>query len=440
MNLPELLAPAGDLQKAYTAFRYGADAVYCGLPMLSLRTRMNSFTEENIREIVDFANKNNKKVYVVINGFPHQHMIPVLKKHLEFLAEVKPHGLIIADAGVLSLANEITPHVEKHLSVQSSTVNVPAMEFWQKNGVTRVILAREIAIAEVEKIHALLPSLELEYFIHGAVCMAYSGRCLLSNFMASRDSNRGACAHSCRWNYRVFDDNGYEIDTTDRECSVSCSLGKPKNIHDLEKVGYAEEELRKNEFIALEEDFHGTHIMSSRDMCMIEFLQEIIDAGVVSLKIEGRNKTEYYLATVVRAYREALSNIAEGKPFDPSLWKEIHATANRGFFAGFLHGKPHQEGQQYESNASDSTHLFVGEVLSYENSRVTFEVKNRIDEGDTIECIFPERKDDVQFLAKDLIKNDEKVASLHGGAGIGSMACETLLLPGTLLRKKIRDK
>ncbi len=437
MKLPELLSPAGDIEKAYYAFRYGADAIYCGIPMFSLRTRMNTFKEEEIKEIVEYAHKNNKKVYVTVNGFPHQHMIEVIKKHLQFLAKVNPDGLIIADTGVLLLANEIAPNIPKHLSVQTSTINEPAMKFWMKNGVKRIILAREMTITEVKKIHEMLPELELEYFVHGAVCMAYSGRCLLSNFMTARDANRGACAHSCRWNYRIYDENGYEIDTSDREKEKEINTKDiSKNIHEFESKQYWEEELRQKEFIPVEEDFHGTHIMSSRDMCMIEYLKEIIEAGVCSMKIEGRNKTIYYLASVTRAYGKALDDIANKKPFDTSLWNEIHAIANRGFFAGFLKGKPNAEGQQYEANVSRSTHDFLGIVLECKNGKLRFDVKNRVDEGDEIEFVFPNIKDDFKMKARGLEKGEEKVKSLHGGNGDGWIECEKEVPEGTIIRKK----
>lgn len=447
--------PAGDIEKAYYAFRYGADAIYCGCPMFSLRTRMNTFTEENMKEIVEYAHKHGKKVYVTLNAFPHQNMMEVYKKHLAFLENIKPDGLIIADAGVLELAEEFAPSIEKHLSVQASTVNAPAMKFWMKAGVKRVILAREIALEEVKKIHEALPELELEYFVHGAVCMAYSGRCLLSNFMAARDANRGACAHSCRWNYRVYDENGYEVSVEDRE-SESLRVENPKlevkgkkfvrpdeeacglNIHQFESKQYWEEELRPGDIIPVEEDFHGTHIMSSRDMCMIEFLQDIIDAGVCSLKVEGRNKTIYYLSTVARAYRKALDNIAEGRPFDPKLWEEIHATANRGFFAGFLKGKPYIEGQQYEANISISTHEFIGQVLEWKDGRVRFEVKNRIDEGEEIQFMLPKMDDDFSIPAQHLEKDGEVVTALHGGNGDGWIDCDREVEVGTLMRKKIK--
>lgn len=446
--------PAGDIEKAYYAFRYGADAIYCGSPMFSLRTRMNTFTEENIQEITDYAHKNGKKVYVTLNGFPHEFMIETMKKHLQFLEKVKPDGIILADTGVLTLAHEFAPSVEKHLSVQTSTVNIPSMKFWMKNGVKRIILAREMTLEETKKVHQALPDLDLEIFVHGAICMAYSGRCLLSNFMAARDANRGACAHSCRWNYRVYDESGYEVTMKNRQLSINNEggqkvgklegrkvdadeEGKSLNIHELEKKMYWEEELREGEIIPVEEDFHGTHIMSSRDMCMIEHLKEVVDAGVCSLKVEGRNKTIYYLASISRAYRKALDNIRDGKPFDESLWREVHATGNRGFFAGFAKGKPQVNSEQYEANKSYSTHDFVGIVREWKNGRLRFEVKNRIDKGDMIEFVMPKIEDDFSLEAKNLIKSEASVDSLHGGNGEGWMDCEKEVEVGVLMRKNL---
>lgn len=436
MKLPELLAPAGDLNKAYIAFKYGADAIYCGLPMVSLRTRMNTFTEKDFEEIVSYAKQNNKKVYAVVNGFPHQNSLDVIKKHLEFLNKILVDGVILADAGVLALANKHAPDIEKHLSVQAATLNSEAIKFWQENGVDRIILAREVSLSEIINIHDEVPNMDLEYFIHGSVCMAYSGRCMLSNYATGRDANRGACAHNCRWNYRVYDENGYEV-LYNGLSTLEGEKDSRINIHELEKKVYLEEEKRIGEFIPVEEDFHGTHFMSSRDMCMIEKLEDLIKSGVMSLKIEGRNKTNYYLAHVVRAYREALDNIAAGKKFDPQLWEMIHATANRGFFAGFLHGKPDKDGQQYEANRSTSSHLFVGEVISYENNRVYFEVKNRIDLGDEIEFFCPKKSDDFSQKATELIKDNNSQEAVHGGNGTAYMNCDREVEVGTLMKKRV---
>lgn len=443
MKLPELLMPAGDLQKAYYAFRYWADAVYCWVPMFALRTRMNVFSEKDILEIVDFAHKNWKKVYITLNWFPHQNMIKALRKHLEFLAWAGPDWIILADAWVLELANEICPEVPKHLSVQASTVSESWIRFWAKNWVKRIILAREISIKEVSKIHEMFPEMELEYFVHWAVCMAYSWRCLLSNFMAQRDANRWMCAHSCRWNYKIFDEEGREMDLTEREKREERLLPwfipdsinwKPLSIRDFEATQIWEEELRKGEYIPVEQDIHGTHIMSSRDMCMVEHLQEVIDSWVCSLKVEWRNKTIYYLSSVARAYRKALDDIENWKKFDDSLWNEIHATANRWFFAWFLHWKPRIEGQQYEANRSTATQEFCWAVLrffkrwevlednlfwfpkgyKFLENMILFDVKNRIDSWSNLTFIYPKISDDKKILIKNLYKNWEKVEVVHG--------------------------
>ena len=433
MKIPELLSPAGDLEKAYYAFKYGADAIYCGLPFFSLRTRMNFFTEKDLTEIIPFAHKNNKKVYVTVNVFPHEEMLPLIKKHLKFLKEIKPDAVIVADLGVLSLANQILPNIEKHLSVQTTTLNTSSIKFWQKNGVSRIILAREIALNEIKKIHEVIPEIELEYFVHGSICMAYSGRCLISNFLASRDANQGDCAHSCRWNYRIYDENGYELIKNKNQ-----NLEKKINIHTLEKKKYWEEELRKDEFIPVEEDFAGTHIMSSRDLCLIEHLKEISAGGICSVKIEGRNKTLYYLSVITRAYREALNDLEAGRNFQKILWKEINSVANRGFFTGFLKGQPSFQAQQYEENKTESDYDFVGIVQGWDSGRIKFEVKNRIDEGDLIEFIFPEMSQDFAVTAENLEKDGESVLALHGGNGSGSIDCEKKVDVGVLMRKKVK--
>ncbi len=442
-ELPELLMPAGDIDKAYTAFRYGADAIYCGVAMFSLRTRENVFTEENIKEIVEFAHKNGKKVYVTLNAFPHEFMMKMYEKHLLFLEAIKPDGIIFADLGVLALANEFAPSVPKHLSVQTSTMNIPAIKQWQSMGVERIICAREMAIKEVARIHKAIPEMELEYFVHGAVCMAYSGRCLLSNFTGGRDANRGACNHTCRWNYRVVDDENREVDVSDhyQEGTAPVEGGCSKSIRDFETTETIEEEERQGQFVPVEEDFHGTHIMSSRDMCMIESMKDIHESGVCSLKVEGRHKTAYYAATIARAYRKALDDVAEGKEFDPNLWDEIHATANRGFFPGFLNGKPVQGDIQYEENRSTGVKEVCGRVAGYEDGYVLVEVKNRILKGSELEVVMPKIEDDFCFEAQEMFFGDELVESLHGGDNnkVAKIACKTSIPEDVFIRQKTQN-
>ncbi len=287
-----------------------------------------------------------------------------------------------------------------------------------------------------------MPEMELEIFVHGAVCMAYSGRCLMSNFTGGRDANRGTCNHTCRWNYRVFDDEMREIDVADHYCNKPCTKKNnesdvKKNIRDFEKVNFVEEEERQGEFVQIEEDFHGSHVMSSRDMCMIEKLSEIIAAGVCSLKVEGRNKTPYYLATVIRAYRKALDNIAAGKEFDKTLWDEIHATANRGFFPGFWEGRPQSGDIQYEANRSTSAKEFCGVVQKWENGRAYIQVKNRITTGDNLEFVMPKLENDISILAEDLKFGEDLVEVLHGGNDNqpASFKCEKEVAEGIFVRK-----
>ncbi len=417
IKLPELLLPAGDLSKAYTAFRYGADAIYCGLPMFSLRTRENAFTEEDLKEIISFSNKHNKKVYVTINVFPHQFLIKSFIKHLKFLETIKPNALILADPGVLNLAKQYAPSLELHLSVQSATVNVPGIQLWQSLGISRIILAREISLREVEIIHEQLPEMELEYFIHGSVCMAYSGRCLLSNFTGGGPANCGSCNHTCRWNYQIFDEEERQIDVSSHESIESkTGTGMPRSLRSFEQNALLEEEVRRGEMIPIEEDFHGTHIMSSRDMCMIEYLNNIILSGICSLKIEGRHKTSYYLATVTRAYRQALDDYKNGKEFNIDLWKEIHATANRGFFPGFSQGKP-REGKdiQYESNRSSSDYVFCGIIKQKTDNRMEITVKHQIKDGDELQLLLPQMIDDIIITVNDLQFGTNKVDILHPG-------------------------
>ncbi len=441
MKLPELLLPGGSLEKARTAFRYGADAIYIGSPMFSLRTRQNRTTEDDIATIVKEAHDMGKMVYVTINAFPHQSAIPAYKKHLARLKEIKPDGIIFADWGICAMAREICPEIPLHLSVQSCTMNEPAIKQWLHLGVVRLITAREMSIAEVKQIHTLMPDLEIEYFVHGSVCMAYSGRCIMSAFTGGRDANAGTCNHTCRWNYKVKDEDGHEIDMGPHVANVldDTKEGCPRSLESFEKNCNIEEEFREGEEFPVEEDFHGTHIMSSRDMAMIEQLKEIVEAGVCSLKVEGRNKTAYYAAIVARTYRKALDNIAAGKEFDPKLLDELRSSSNRGFFPGFAQGKPQKGDIQYEANRSNSTHKFAGHVVAWKDGRAEIMVKNQLNEGDTIEVVMPSMDDDFTFKAEEMIFGENNVTSLHGGNDneVATIKCEKEIPVGVFLRKRI---
>ncbi len=394
-----LLVPAGNLDKLKIGLQYGADAFYLGMPAFSMRSRINNFTEESLMEGVELIRKAGKTFYMTLNIYPRGNKVDAFKKHIEFVRDkVKPDALIVADPGVIELVREIYPEAVLHLSVQANVLNYRAVEFWQKVGISRIILPRELMLTEIQEIHEKVPDMELEMFVHGAICMAYSGRCLLSAYMTGRDANQGICAHSCRWKYRL------------------------------------EEEKRSGEYMPIEEDEHGTYIMNSRDMCLLPYLKELADAGVCSFKVEGRNKTEHYLATVTKAYRQAVDDMVGGKEFDESLVDEVKKTANRGFIPGFLFGFPGKENVYYEKNAPISTHKFIGIIKNrMKGGLYEVEIRNRLEKGQEIEVM----TSDDQFLMKvsemfDL--ENEPVDTVHGGAGDKILKLKEGLPEGTILR------
>lgn len=391
--------PAGDMEKMRFAFQYGADAVYAGVPMLSLRARENKFNIETVREGVAYARSLKKKIYLTINIFPRNIKIPLLMKALKPLADLKPDGFIVADPGVIMLCKKLAPKIPLHLSVQANNVNWASAQFWHKQGISRIILAREISLKEIKEIHEKNPGLELEFFVHGSICMAYSGRCLISNYLSGRDSNQGICAHSCRWKY---------------------------NVH-------LEEESRPNQFFKIEEDEHGAYVMNSKDLCLIEFLRELKDAGICSFKVEGRNKTIYYVATVARAYRRAIDDMEAKKPFNKEYLTELAKTSHRGFFPGFLMNDPQGKAHDYEKSLTHQTHEFVGVVRDTVKKRkktlYQIEVKGRIEADTEYEAITP---DDTFTFSLDMAK------TAHPGQSENIFIELPKKVPvGTILRKEI---
>lgn len=356
---PELLMPAGDMEKLKIAFQYGADAVYAGVPMLSLRARENKFNIKAVEEAVSYTKSLGKTIYLTINIFPRNIKIPLLKEALKPMAALKPDAFIVSDPGVIMLCKELAPKIPLHLSVQANTVNWASAKFWHEQGISRVILARELSLKEIREIHEKNPGLELEFFVHGAICMAYSGRCLLSNYLLNRDANQGICGHVCRWKY---------------------------NVH-------IEEETRPGQFMKLDEDEHGAYVMNSKDLCLIEYLKDLKDAGVCSFKVEGRNKSIYYAASVAKIYREAIDDMESGKPFNKKLLGELAKTANRGFFSGFMTNDPKDKAHDYEKSATHATHEFVGEVKAVKKKgKLTLyemEVKGRLDAPVACEVMTP---------------------------------------------------
>lgn len=379
---PELLLPAGDMDKLKFALAYGADAVYMGIPPFSMRSRENEFDEKSFAEGAGLVRKAEKLLYVTVNIYPRNNKIEAFKKHLKFLRDkIKPDALIIADPGVIQLVKEIYPKAVLHLSVQANVLNYKAVEFWAKQGVKRIILPRELMLSEVIEIHKKVPKMELEMFVHGAICVAYSGRCLLSAYMTGRDANQGICAQSCRWKYKT----------------------------------YLEEEMRPGEFMPIEEDEHGTYIMNSKDNCLIEYLEDLRDAGVCSFKVEGRNKTEYYLAIVAKAYRKAIDDVVAGRKFDRGLLGELEKVSNRGYIPGFLKGFPGNSGISAERSSPVSKARFIGIVREVNGDLCRIEMRNRVEVGEEVEVVTPKGENFKVKLKEILNLKGEKVKVAHGG-------------------------
>ena len=390
----ELLAPAGSLAMMRTALAFGADAVYAGQPRYSLRVRNNEFGDlATLGGAIGEAHAAGKRFYVVSNVLPHN---PKVRTYLADMAPVvalKPDALIMADPGLIDLVRETWPEMPVHLSVQANTVNFAAVRFWRKLGVSRIILSRELSLDEVAEIRQECPDIELEVFVHGALCIAYSGRCLLSGYFNHRDPNQGTCTNSCRWDYKVkagTTDAGGDIyamaPTNTSAHAGTAAEGKESGVWLLE------ERERPGQLMPIEEDEHGTYIMNSKDLRAIEHIQRLIDIGIDSLKIEGRTKSPYYVARTTQVYRRAIDDAVAGRPFDPGLLGELEGLANRGYTDGFYQRHHEHEMQNYLRGHSESGRsLYVGDVLAYDAVRglAEVEVKNRFSLGDRIEVIHP---------------------------------------------------
>ncbi len=383
----ELLMPAGDIEKAKFAIEFGADAIYCGIPMFTLRGKSN-MSMNDLRFIIPYARERDVKVYLAVNIFPHSFKYEQFLKDMKIMVEeLKPDAFIMADPGLIDLTIENFPQAEIHLSVQQNNVNWMSAKFWHKQGIKRIVLARELTFNEVKLIHEKVPQIELEFFIHGSNCMAYSGRCLLSNYMNYRDSNQGVCNNACRFKYKVYksEDPNYLETMQDHSKYKQISKG----------TYFVEEELRKGELFEVDEDENGTYIFNSKDNCMVEHIEKLLGAGVSSYKVEGRTKSVYYAAIVARTYRKIFDDILAGKEIDVD-WalNELNTTSNRGFIPGFLEGNPKENAQDYEKKTSNQTHLFAGIVRkiissSKKESVIEVELRSKISKGDILEFIMP---------------------------------------------------
>lgn len=374
---PELLAPAGSLAMMRNAFAFGADAVYAGQPRYSLRVRNNEFGSlERLGQAIAEAHGGGKLFYLVSNVLPHNAKVRTYLADMAPVVALRPDALIMADPGLIDLVREQWPEMPIHLSVQANTVNFAAVRFWRKLGVTRIILSRELSLDEVAEIRQECPETELEVFVHGALCVAYSGRCLLSGYFNRRDSNQGTCTNSCRWDYKV-------------KPAVEDASG---DVTPAQKVWLLEEKERPGELMPVEEDEHGTYIMNSKDLRAVEHVQRLVDIGVDSLKIEGRTKSPYYVARAAQVYRRAIDDAVAGRPFDPRLLGELEGLANRGYTDGFYQRHHESEMQNYLRGHSESGRsLYVGDVIGWDAARgmAEVDVKNRFAIGDRLEVVHP---------------------------------------------------
>ena len=356
----ELLVPASSLEVLKIAVVFGADAVYIGGEAFGLRAKAKNFSQEDMAEGIAFAHEHGVKVYVTVNILAHNDDLPGVREYLQELKELKPDALIIADPGIFTYAREICPEIECHISTQANNTNYETYRFWYKLGAKRVVTARELSLKEIREIREHIPDdMEIETFVHGAMCISYSGRCLLSNYLVGRDANQGACTHPCRWKYSIV------------------------------------EEKRPGEYMPVFENERGTYIFNSKDLCMVEHMDDILNSGIDSLKIEGRMKTALYVATVARTYRKALDDYFEDpKKYEANMeWykEEIGKCTYREFTTGFFYGKPSSDAQIYNSNTYVKNYTYLGTVESIdENGRSVFEQKNKFTVGETIERMKPD--------------------------------------------------
>ncbi len=400
MKKIELLSPAGTIKNMRYAFAYGADAVYAGQPRYSLRVRNNDFLEDNLAKGIDEAHALGKKFFLATNVIPHNAKIKTYLADMEPVIAMNPDALIMADPGLIMMVREKWPEVPIHLSVQANTVNYATVKFWQSVGVERIILSRELSLDEVEEIRQHCPDIELEVFVHGALCIAYSGRCLLSGYFNHRDANQGTCTNSCRWKYDTLPahenaEGDYVKDSgalsMDDISNASCGGAERHPLAD--KTYFLEEEGRKGELLPIMEDDNGTYIMNSKDLRAIEHIQRLVDIGVDCLKIEGRTKSHYYVARTAQTYRQAIDDALAGRDFQPELIGVLENLANRGYTDGFYQRHHTHEHQNYITGYSKShQQQFCGEIKHYDviTGIAEINVKNKFAVGDSLELILPE--------------------------------------------------
>lgn len=413
MSSVELLMPAGSLEKMKWAFQYGADAVYAGVPLFSLRARENEFQFEELEQGMLHARNLGKKVYLTANIFARNLKLKSFAEAVDNWAKLKPDAMIMSDPGLMSIVREKHPEIPIHLSVQANCMNWQGVKFWRDQGVSRVILSRELRLSEIQEIHDRVPDVELEAFVHGSICIAYSGRCLLSHYMSYRDANQGVCDNSCRYPFKLY-----------------------KNNEPVSDEFFVEDLRTPGEYYPIDEDEHGTYIMNAKDLCLIENLKEIRDAGVVSFKVEGRTKGEFYVAAISRAYRKAIDDMEAGRAFNPSLLSDLEKLANRGYHKGFMMGTPSHESQNYVATPRGSNSSYLGIVKQkLSATKALVDARAKILPGQQIEFMTPEKNvisTVTQILDKD---KNQKPAANPGTGHLFEIAFSSEVEPESLLIK-----
>lgn len=409
LNKVELLAPAGDLERLKIAITYGADAVYIGGEIFGMRTAAKNFSKEDMIEGVNFAHERGKRVFVTVNIIPHNEDFKELPEYLKELEDIGVDAVILADPGVLSVVKEVTPNMEVHISTQANNTNYMSANFWYNQGIKRVVMAREMSFDEIKEIREKTPEgMDIEAFVHGAMCISYSGRCLISNYMTGRDANRGSCAQSCRWQYHLV------------------------------------EEKRPGEYYPIYEDERGTFFFNSKDLCMIEYIPQIIQSGIYSLKIEGRMKTAYYVASVVRAYRMAIDEYyknPETWKFNPMWLQELEKGSHRHFTTGFYINKPESSEQNYESASYVRNYDFIGIVRDVEDSGLVItEQRNKMCVGDEIEVMGPYKETTYTNIEEMYNEDGEPIESAPHPRQIVKLKLGVEVDKDYMLRKIIEEK
>lgn len=407
MDKIELLAPAGNFSKLKTAIYYGADAVYVGGKSFSLRAFSDNFTDEELKMATDYVHSFNKKIYVTVNIYAKNKDFDKAREYFKYLERIGVDAVIVSDPGLISLAKRVAPCLSLHLSTQANTLNVESAKFWESQGISRIVLARELSFNEIAEINeGLSPKTELEAFIHGAMCISYSGRCLLSNYFSQRESNRGECVQACRWNYAI------------------------------REVG------KDGDFYPIEEDENGTYILNSKDLNMLDYIDTMVKSGVKSFKIEGRMKGEYYLATVINAYRRAIDEyykIGDKYRDNPLFLTELKKTFHRAFTTAYTLGD-NDKTVNYDGSQSMGNSLFIANVLGYDDERKTalVEMRNRFKVGDVLEILSPGENFNKKFVVEKMV--DEKGEEVLDAKRVQQklyLYCPYKLNAGDILRKDL---